>query len=140
MADAVGRIPAFVYGQGALAEEIIFRDIVAHGEVPGISPSERRAMAAAAPLVKETTRSVLAACREALWRRAADHMCAEALRKRPTTDTVMADEGEVHLPLAPDGTAACGVALTGPPVKTSYCPPHSDRPSSGAAAGRPTRS
>jgi hypothetical protein len=112
MADAVGRIPAFVYGQGALAEEIIFRDIDAHGEVPGITPSERRAMAAAAPTVKETTRAVLAACREALWRRAANHPCSEALRKRPTADTVMADEGEVHLPLTPDGTALCGIALT----------------------------
>lgn len=28
----------------------------------------------------------------------------------------------------------------GPPVKTSYCPLHSDRPSAGEAAGRPTRS
>lgn len=111
MADVVGRIPAFVYEHGALAEEIILRDPAAHGEVPGITPSERRAMAGVAPLVRETTRAILAACREALWQRATHHPCAAALRKRPTTDEVLAGSGEMHLPLTPDGTAVCGIAL-----------------------------
>lgn len=111
MADTVSEIAAFVFEKGALADQILFRNLEEDGELPGVTVAEREAMNAVIPEVRDTWISLLSACRAALWRRAAGHPTEAILQTRRTQNDKMWTKHEVKMPLIRDGAAECGIAL-----------------------------
>lgn len=110
MEDRVSKMAAFVFENGALAQQIVFRHIESEGEIPGVLDEERAAMQRALPLLKGEWLAILNACRQAIWAAAAGHPAAEALRSSVTQPNKMWEKGEIKMPLVP-GRADCGVAL-----------------------------
>jgi len=110
MADTVSKLAAFVFENGAMADEIVFRDVEEEGEIPGLLPEEREAMDRATPLLRATWIGILSACRQAVWNLAAGHPTEEALRSGKTQPNKMWEKRRVVMPLVP-GRANCGVAL-----------------------------
>jgi hypothetical protein len=111
MADTVSKLAAFVFKNGPIAEEILFRDVEEEGEIPGLLPEEREAMDRAEPLLRETWVGILTACREAVWATASGHPAAEVLRTRKTRASTIWDREEVHMPLVPS-RVNLGIALS----------------------------
>ncbi len=110
MADPVSKLAAFVFENGPIADEILFRDVEEEGEIPGLLTEEREAMQRAMPMLRGTWVGILTACREALWVEAAGHPALEALQSRKNWPKTIWKRREVHMPLVP-GKAAVGVAL-----------------------------
>lgn len=110
MPESVSKLAAFVFANGTMAEEILFRNLDEEGEVPGLSAEEREAMNRVIPQLRATWIGILAACRQAALRLALDHPAVETLRSRKTQANKMWENGEVIMPLVA-GRATCGVAL-----------------------------
>lgn len=111
MPDTVSKIASFVFENGAMADQILFRDLDVDGELPGLTPEEREAMNAAIPELRETWVTLLTACREAVWQQAEGHETEAKLRTGKTQAAKMWEKGHVKMPLLPGGAAECGVSL-----------------------------
>ncbi len=110
MPDSVSKLAAFVFENGAMADEIVFRNVEEEGEIPGLLPAEREAMDRATPLLRAAWIGILSSCRQAVWKLAAGHASEEALRSGKTQPNKMWEKSEVVMPLVP-GRANCGVTL-----------------------------
>jgi hypothetical protein len=120
MPKTVSKIAAFVFENGAMAEQILFRDLEKDGELPGVSSKERAAMSAVEPELRETWVSILSACRQALLRRAHEHLAESALRSKSCTPSTMWEHNHVQMVLSSDELAYCGVSLEVQPGRTQY--------------------
>jgi hypothetical protein len=120
MAETVSKIAAFVFENGAMAQQILFRDLDNEGELPGLTPEDRQAMSAVVPELRDTWVSLLTACRVALWRRASGHATDAILQKGKTQDGKMWQKREVRMPLLPGGAAECWISLGLEGTSTKY--------------------
>lgn len=112
MSKAVSKLAAFVFERGDMADEILFRDLDAKGELPGVTYEERNAIERAMPHLRETWIDILSECRAAFWKRCANHACEPATRTLQTRPNNMFEKGSFQVPLLPkDQTNIAGVAL-----------------------------
>jgi len=109
--DKVSKIAAFVFENGAMAQEILFRDLEEEDEVPGLSEGERSAMDDVAQDLLEDWVNILSACREAVWKKASGHPLESVLRQHRTQTRTMKDREHVEMRLDPERRATCGVSL-----------------------------
>lgn len=111
MPESVSKLAAFVFANGEMASEILFRDVEEVGEVPGLAPEEREAMTRVEPMLRDTWIGILTACRQAFWAQAYGHAAAEVLHSSKTQPNKMWEKGEVRMPLVAGGRAWCGITL-----------------------------
>jgi len=109
MSGTVSAVAAWVFQHGAMAEEVVFREVDEEGELPGIREEEREAIAALLPELRATWVGVLRAAREAVWALSKGHACHRALRKGVNRDETIWARGYVSMP-AGQGLSA-GVSL-----------------------------
>lgn len=120
MAETLSKIAAFVFENGSMAQQILFRDLDDEGELPGLSPEEREAMSAVVPELRDTWVSLLTACRAALWRRAAGHATEAILQTPKTLAGTMWKKGGVTMPLLANNQASCGLVIEVCAPSTQY--------------------
>ncbi|MCB9764947.1 MAG: hypothetical protein H6739_34540 [Alphaproteobacteria bacterium] len=113
MSDVVSPLAAFVFQHGALAGNILFRNVDEDedGEVPGLTGEERAAMNRAEPMLRETWLGILNAGRDAFRRLAAGHPAQQEIDSYNKRKKKMWLDGEVKFKLAPDWRAECGIIL-----------------------------
>lgn len=112
MPDRVSPLAAFVFQHGDIDCEILFRDVEADGELPGITLAERAAIEAVMPQLEAEWVAILSACRDALLEKAAGHRIAPMLRKHMQRASTLWQNKTVRMFLLPNQRALCGVALS----------------------------
>jgi hypothetical protein len=81
MSQTISSTAAWVFQHGAMAHEILFRDVEEEGELPGITIDERATIEAMIPELRSTWIGVLTAARSALWRLSEGHRSHKYLQR-----------------------------------------------------------
>lgn len=75
-------LDAFVFQHGDTALELLLHGPHDDGEIPGVTPDERAAMAAIEPRLRHTWVGMLSACRDAIWHEARGDKNAQAAMEK----------------------------------------------------------
>jgi hypothetical protein len=110
MTPTVSPIAAWVFAHGATAEEIVFRDVEADGELPGIIADERAAMDAVIAELRRTWLGVLKGARETVWTLSANSPCRAALRRSVNRDETIWSRR--YVAMSPGPGLSAGVSLS----------------------------
>ena len=116
MTQTISSTAAWVFQHGAMAEEIVFRDVNEEGELPGITLDERAAIDAMIPELRNTWIGVLTAARAALWRLSKGHRCHKNLQRFVNRDETIWSRGYVSASPGPGLSAGVSLDAWGEPT------------------------